>query len=140
MKGAPASHIKTIPAGGTVRVTLGGELIAESRGALVMKEGSYPPVYYFPRGDVKMDRLVRSSHRTHCPFKGDASYFLPGQIRDQAVLSFLPLPFTRGAASSRSSASAYRRAPGPWRPTLCTLTRAPSTSRNSSSATRSGCR
>ena len=75
MKGKPAPHIKTNPAGATVRVTLNGEVIAESRDAIAMKEGDYPVVYYIPRADVKMDRLVRSSHRTHCPFKGDAAYF-----------------------------------------------------------------
>jgi uncharacterized protein (DUF427 family) len=56
-------------------VKLNGEVIADSSNALVPEEGTYPPVYYFPRRDVKMDRLVRSSHSTHCPFKGDASYF-----------------------------------------------------------------
>jgi uncharacterized protein (DUF427 family) len=75
VKGKPAPHIKTTPAGGTVRVTFKGELVAESGDALAMKEGSYPTVYYFPRKDVKMERLARTSHKTHCPFKGDASYF-----------------------------------------------------------------
>ena len=88
MKGAPASHIKTVPAGGTVRVTLGGELIAESRDALKMNEGSYPAVYYFPRSDVKMDRLVRSAHVTHCPFKGDASYFSVAGGPENSVWSY----------------------------------------------------
>jgi len=75
MKGKPAPHIKTAPAGGSVRVTFKGERIADSRDAVVLEEGSYPAVYYFPRKDVKMARLERSSHKTHCPFKGDASYF-----------------------------------------------------------------
>ena len=88
MKGAPATHIKTVPAGGTVRVTLKGELIAESRSTLAMTEGAYPTVYYFPRKDVKMDRLVRSSHRTHCPFKGDASYFSVAGGPENAVWSY----------------------------------------------------
>jgi uncharacterized protein (DUF427 family) len=56
-------------------VTFQGEVIAESGEAIAMREGSYPVVYYIPRKDVKMDRLERTSHRTHCPFKGDASYF-----------------------------------------------------------------
>jgi uncharacterized protein (DUF427 family) len=34
-----------------------------------------PVVYYLPRKDVKMDRLVRSSHQTYCPYKGTASYY-----------------------------------------------------------------
>lgn len=75
MKGKPAPHIHTAPAGGVMRVTFKGEPIAESRDALAMKEGSYPVVYYFPRKDVKMDRLARTAHKTHCPYKGDASYF-----------------------------------------------------------------
>jgi uncharacterized protein (DUF427 family) len=88
MKGKPAPHIKTAPAGRVVRVTLKGELIAESRDALAMDEGSYPTVYYFPRQDVKMERLVRTSHKTHCPFKGDASYFSLANGHENAVWSY----------------------------------------------------
>jgi len=83
-----ADHITTAPAGKHVRVTYRGEMIADSRDALAMKEGSYPVVYYIPRKDVRMDRLERSKHTTHCPFKGDASYFsLKGGPQD-AVWSY----------------------------------------------------
>ena len=58
-----------------VRVMFHGEAIADSGDALALKEGSYPVVYYIPRKDVKMDRLVRTTHSSHCPHKGDASYF-----------------------------------------------------------------
>ena len=58
-----------------MQVTFKGEVIADSREALVLKEGSYAPVYYFPRKDVKMERLERTAHKTHCPHKGDASYY-----------------------------------------------------------------
>ncbi len=75
MKGKPAPHIKTTSAAATVRVTVKGEVIAESCDALALKEGDYPVVYYFPRKDVKMERLKRTTHTTHCPYKGDASYF-----------------------------------------------------------------
>ncbi len=88
MKGKPAPHIKTRPAGATVRVTLNGEVIAESREALAMKEGDYPVVYYLPRRDVKMDRLERSSHKTYCPFKGDASYYSLKNGPENAVWSY----------------------------------------------------
>jgi uncharacterized protein (DUF427 family) len=50
-------------------------VVADSIDALVLEEKSYPPVYYVPRKDVKMERLVRSSHHTRCPHKGEASYF-----------------------------------------------------------------
>jgi uncharacterized protein (DUF427 family) len=63
-----------------VRVTYQGEVIADTRDAVELHEklsSSHvvaPIVYYIPRKDVKMDRLVRTSHHTHCPFKGDAGY------------------------------------------------------------------
>ena len=53
-----------------VRVKFAGELIADSRDAILLDEGGYPPVYYLPRKDVKMDRLARTSHRSHCPLQG----------------------------------------------------------------------
>jgi uncharacterized protein (DUF427 family) len=85
---APRSRIVTRPAGKRVRVTVGGEVIADSRDALEMKEGSYPAVYYLPRKDVTMSRLVRTSHATHCPFKGDASYFSLAAGPENAAWSY----------------------------------------------------
>jgi uncharacterized protein (DUF427 family) len=58
-----------------LRVTAGGELLAETTRGLHLREGRYPPVVYVPRADVRMDRLRRSAHTTHCPFKGDATYY-----------------------------------------------------------------
>lgn len=74
-RNVPRSHIVTRPAGRRVRVLVGGEVIADSRDALELKEGAYPAAYYFPRKDVRMDRLERSAHATHCPYKGDAAYY-----------------------------------------------------------------
>ncbi len=87
MKGAPAPHIKTGRVGKRVRVNFQGEVIADSTDAIALAEGSYPVVYYIPRKDVKMERLVPTSHRTHCPFKGDASYFSLGD-QENAVWSY----------------------------------------------------
>ncbi|HEY5337243.1 MAG TPA: DUF427 domain-containing protein [Rhizomicrobium sp.] len=58
-----------------VVVTLGGKIIADTRHALTLQEASYPAVQYIPRGDADMALLERSDHSTHCPYKGDASYF-----------------------------------------------------------------
>jgi uncharacterized protein (DUF427 family) len=84
----PQHHIQTQAAKERVRVMFRGEAIADTRDALAMKEGSYPVVYYIPRKDVKMDRLVRTSHSTHCPFKGDASYFSLKDGPENAVWSY----------------------------------------------------
>jgi len=52
-----------------------GTVIADTQRALILREGSLPLVNYLPREDVKMTHLQRTDHSTHCPFKGDASYF-----------------------------------------------------------------
>jgi uncharacterized protein (DUF427 family) len=58
-----------------VRVMFNGETVADSRRAKLMHETGHLPVYYFPDEDVRMDLLEESDHTTHCPFKGDASYW-----------------------------------------------------------------
>lgn len=60
---------------GTWVVRAGGAVIGESRNALELTEGAYPSVIYFPRDDIAMAFLDRTDHTTHCPKKGDASYF-----------------------------------------------------------------
>jgi uncharacterized protein (DUF427 family) len=74
-KQKPEHRITTQPARVRVQVRFDGELIADSANAIRMDEGSYPPVYYVPRKDVKMDRFARTTHSTYCPFKGHASYY-----------------------------------------------------------------
>ncbi len=58
-----------------IRVVLNGETVAESDRVLVMHETGYAPVTYVPREDVRMDLMRRTERHTHCPFKGDASYW-----------------------------------------------------------------
>src|SRR5215213_10411397 len=58
-----------------VRVMFGGETVADSRHVKLMHEKGLLPVYYFPEGDVRMDLLEAVDHSTHCPFKGNASYW-----------------------------------------------------------------
>ena len=84
----PEHRISTKPAGTRVRVTVKGEVIADTHDAIRMEEGSYPPVYYIPRKDVKMGRLARTEHKTHCPFKGDASYYSIAGGPENAVWSY----------------------------------------------------
>jgi uncharacterized protein (DUF427 family) len=82
--------MKIGPADVRVRITFNGEVIADSRDALRLEEGKYAPVYYLPRKDVKMERLIRTSHTSHCPHKGDATYYSisNGQTARNAVWSY----------------------------------------------------
>jgi uncharacterized protein (DUF427 family) len=91
----PGHRVSAKPSDTHVQVMLGGELIADTRDAVELHESFgegkktvAPVVYYIPRKDVRMDRLVRSSHRTHCPFKGDASYFSVSGGPENAVWSY----------------------------------------------------
>lgn len=63
------------PARGRVRVLFEGVAVADSERAVVLHETRHPPVLYVPLADVRMDLLAPTPHRTHCPFKGDASYW-----------------------------------------------------------------
>ncbi len=56
-------------------VSVSGQIIADTRGALALREASYPVVYYIPRADVKMELLEKTQHKTYCPYKGECSYY-----------------------------------------------------------------
>jgi class 3 adenylate cyclase/uncharacterized protein (DUF427 family) len=74
------------PSGQRVRVVFRGETVADSTRALVMHETRLPPVFYFPRADIRMDLLTRTDHRSHCPFKGNASYWTV-HVGDEAAMN-----------------------------------------------------
>jgi uncharacterized protein (DUF427 family) len=57
----------------TVRTPDG--VVVESRNAKELHEGSLVPVIYFPRADVAMALMEKSASKTHCPQKGDATYY-----------------------------------------------------------------
>jgi len=74
-----------------IKVAFNGTVIAETTRALVLKEGPLPPATYIPREDVQMSYLQRTDHSTHCPFKGNASYFsvrVGNEIADNAVWTY----------------------------------------------------
>ncbi len=71
----PDHPIAIAPNPARVIVKIGGRVVADSRNALTLKEASYPAVQYIPRVDVDMSLLVGSEHHTHCPYKGEASYY-----------------------------------------------------------------
>jgi uncharacterized protein (DUF427 family) len=69
------SDIRIRPAPGRWSVRSGGAVLGESLNALELTEGAREPVIYFPRKDIAMAMLDRTSKTTHCPKKGDAAYF-----------------------------------------------------------------
>lgn len=71
----PEGHISLHPHSRRVHVLAGETPIADTRSAIELRERGYPPRQYIPREDVDMARLTASSKVTHCPFKGDASYY-----------------------------------------------------------------
>ena len=96
-----ADHPITIgPATGRVVVTAAGQVVADSRNALTLREAAYPAVHYIPRADVDMSLLQPRDHTTYCPYKGDCSYFsiVPaGEKGVNAVWSY-EVPFPAVAA------------------------------------------
>lgn len=71
----PDHPITITPVPGRWQALFNGEVIADSADVRVLKEASYPAVIYFPRADVTMAALTRTTRSTHCPYKGDAAYY-----------------------------------------------------------------
>ncbi len=87
----PDHSITITPASKRMRVKVGDHVIADTAAALTLKEASYPEVIYFPREDVEMGFLAKTDKSTHCPYKGDASYFtlhIDGDIKENVVWSY----------------------------------------------------
>lgn len=87
----PDHPITILPAEGRVRVVVAGLTVAESTRALRLEEKGYPPVYYLPRNDTDMSLVVRTTHYTYCPYKGDCSYFsipIGGSRSENAVWTY----------------------------------------------------
>lgn len=88
----PDQHIQVEPSPRRVRVVYGGQTIADSKRVLLLRENGHVPVYYFPPSDVRTELLVPMKHQTHCPYKGDASYFtikVGDRVSENAVWSYL---------------------------------------------------
>ena len=74
-----------------VRVLFQGRVVADTAHALMLKEVDMPAVPYIPRQDVDMTLLERTTQKTHCGYKGDASYFtirVAGRTAKNAVWSY----------------------------------------------------
>jgi uncharacterized protein (DUF427 family) len=91
----PGHTITIAPHAGKVVVRAGDRVLAETHAALELVEARYRPVLYIPFSDIDFTSLSRSASMTHCPFKGDASYWLIGLPGDagQDVMWAYETPF-----------------------------------------------
>jgi uncharacterized protein (DUF427 family) len=71
-------------------------VVADSKRVLLLRETGHLGVYYFPMDDVRMDLFVATDKHTHCPYKGDASYWsidVDGRRAENAVWAYEdPIP------------------------------------------------
>lgn len=87
----PDYRVDLDPSPQRVTARLGDAVLADSERALVVRETKHAPVVYFPREDVRFDRLERTGHQTFCPFKGEASYWslrLGDRVEENLVWSY----------------------------------------------------
>lgn len=71
----PDHPITITPAKGRIVVTVAGKTVADTTRALTLQESTYPAVHYIPLEDLDTSLLEKTSTTTHCPYKGDASYY-----------------------------------------------------------------
>jgi adenylate cyclase len=92
-------EIRFEPSRRRVRVEFNGAWVADSTRAVVLYETRRPPAYYFPREDVQMVLLEKTAQVTHCPFRGNATYWTlraGGAVAENAAWSY-DEPYAEGA-------------------------------------------
>jgi uncharacterized protein (DUF427 family) len=70
----PGHDVTHTPLGRRVRLELGGETVVDTLDAILLHETGIRPRLYVPLADARAELLRPSDRRTHCPFKGDATY------------------------------------------------------------------
>jgi len=91
MPGTSDHPITIEPAPHRVRVRFAGRVVADTRRALLLGEVSCRPVAYVPREDADVTLLKRTDRKTHCTYKGDASYYsihVDGRVAENAIWSY----------------------------------------------------
>ncbi len=102
-------ELRYLPCTKRVRVEFNGTWIADTTRAVVLHETRQPPAHYIPKEDIRMDLLHKTAHRSHCPFRGDASYWtleVGGQRAENAAWCY-EAPY-RGAEAIQGRLSFYR--------------------------------
>jgi uncharacterized protein (DUF427 family) len=111
----PGKALYLEPTPKRLRVEVGGVTIADSRRAMMLLESGHQPIFYFPPQDVRTDVLKDSDRHTHCPKKGDASYYTiqagGEEVKDGAWYYPDPLP---GAPPIKDLIAFYFNRMGRW--------------------------
>ena len=71
----PYHRVDVLDTSRRVRVSVHGEVLAETARAKVIFETGLPPRWYMPPEDVRTELLVESAKQTGCAYKGFASYW-----------------------------------------------------------------
>jgi uncharacterized protein (DUF427 family) len=65
-----------------IRAVLDGDTVIDTTRGMLLYESNIAPVLYVPEADVRQDLIERTDHSTHCPYKGDASYWSVGSAEN----------------------------------------------------------
>jgi uncharacterized protein (DUF427 family) len=87
----PDHPISLAADGERFRASRANHILADSTDVIALRESTYPVVRYFSREDVETGFLSKTEKTTHCPYKGDASYysiFLDGEVLENVVWSY----------------------------------------------------
>ncbi len=105
---APAHKILFQPDGRRLRALVGDAVVLDTTGVHLLHETGILPVPYVPLADIDPGLLERTQTTTHCPFKGDASYWslrVGDDVREDAVWAYMQ-PLAR-ASWLRGFAAVY---------------------------------
>ncbi|MFG2194073.1 DUF427 domain-containing protein [Streptomyces sp. NPDC048639] len=67
--------VVAVPGAQHVTVEIDGRVVAASDSPVLVHETGMPVRYYLPPQDVALELFEPTDTSTHCPFKGDASYW-----------------------------------------------------------------
>jgi uncharacterized protein (DUF427 family) len=113
--GAPAHRLFFDHHPRRMRALVGDRVVLDSTRGRLLHESNHLPRLYVPLDDLDAESLQRSDHTSHCPFKGDATYWsirVGDRVTENAVWAYEdPLP---QAAWLKGFASLYPDAADAW--------------------------
>ena len=92
----PYTRVDILSSSRHVRVEVDGVTVAESASPRLLFETGLPARYYLPKTHVRLDGLIPTETVTHCPYKGQATYWsvrAPDSVHEDLAWSYpAPLP------------------------------------------------